>query len=100
MNDTGKEEKLISLLEVRRTDEFWAEKKEAILAAARPLPAVARTWLLVPAAALAMVLVLVLSRVPKPEPAAVQQPVSVAFLEHLDFLDDMDVLEAISEDEL
>ena len=96
MNDE-KEKKLFSLLAARRSEAFWAAQGARIRSAAaarRP----ARAWLLVPAAA-AAVLVALLAR-PRVVPAPPEAQVSAAFLEHLDLLDDLDVLEAVPEDKL
>lgn len=99
MNDE-KEEKLISLLAARRSDAFWSRQKAAILSAAGEGTAPRRAWLLAPAAALAALLVLLLARGPRQQLPDDTQTVSAAFIEHLDLLDDMDVLEAIPEEEL
>lgn len=91
-----KEKELLSLLEVRRQDAFWAGQRARILsAAARP----ARAWLLAPVMAAAAVLVLLLARPGVKAPPA-EAVVSTAFLENLDMLDDMDVLEVVPEEEL
>ena len=60
----------------------------------------ARTWFLVPAAAMVVMMALVLARGPHRPLAGEPQAVSAAFLENLDMLDDLDVLEAVSEEEL
>lgn len=99
MNDE-KEEKLISLLAVRRGAAFWPRQKAAILRLAGEERGARPAWLLAPAAALAAILVLVLARGPRQELPSDPQAVSVAFIEHLDLLADMDVLEAIPEEEL
>lgn len=96
MNDE-KEKELLSLLAVRRQEAFWAGQRARILSAAPDRRA--RAWLLAPVMAAAAVLVLLLARpgVKDPPPEAA---VSTAFLENLDMLDDMDVLEAVPEEEL
>lgn len=96
MNDE-KEKELLSLVAVRRPDAFWARQRAEILSAARS--GSARAWLLAPAAAAAVLLVVLLakSRQEAPPPEAV---VSTAFLDHMDMLDDMDVLESVPEEEL
>lgn len=96
MNDE-KEKKLLSLAEVRRSDAFWARQRAEILSAANGRTA--RTWLLVPAAAAAVLLVVLLAN-PKQEAPPPEAVVSTAFLDHMDMLDDMDVLEAVPEEEL
>ncbi len=98
MRKDEREQRLSELLQVRRTEAFWAAQQARITAAAaRPAPP--RRWLLMPAAALSAALLLVLARdlrrQPEPQPA-----VTAAFIEHLDLLDDMDVLEAVPEEEL
>lgn len=95
-----KEEKLISLLAVRRGAAFWPRQKAAILRAAGEERGPRRAWLLAPAAALAAILVLVLARGPQERLPDGPGAVSAAFIEHLDLLADMDVLEAIPEEEL
>ncbi|MEW5906801.1 MAG: hypothetical protein AB1734_08505 [Elusimicrobiota bacterium] len=106
-----KEKKLLSLLAVERPEAFWSAQRERIIsaagggAAARRRPA--RLWLPAAAAAAVMIVALALPwrsdrppaalRTPSP---AVEPPVSPAFLEHLDLLADMDVLESLSEEEL
>lgn len=101
-----KEKKLISLLAVERPEAFWAAQRERIMSAAtRPRPA--RFWL--PAAVVAAVMIAALAlpwRTDRP-PVTLQAPlpadeppVSPAFLEHLDLLADMDVLESLPEEEL
>jgi len=99
MNDE-KEEKLLSLLAARRGETFWRRQKAGILRAAVEERGPRRTWLLAPAAALAALLVLVLARGPRQPLPDEPQGVSAAFIEHLDLLADMDVLEAVSEEEL
>ena len=99
MNDE-KEEKLLSLLAARRGDAFWRRQKAGILQAAGEGRRELRAWVLAPAAALAAVLVLVLARAPRQPIPDEPQAVSAAFIEHLDLLDDMDVLEAVPEEEL
>jgi len=100
MNDDEQDKKLLSLLAAPRSEAFWTRQKTEILAATRRKNSLARAWLLVPAAGLAALLVAVFgSRLQQPHPVA-PQAVSTAFLEHLDMLDDMDVLEAIPEEEL
>lgn len=100
MKDDEKENKLISLLAVRRPEAFWQRQQNAITGAAAKSRGSSRAWLLAPAAAAAAVLVVFLARLPGPAPAPETQIVSTAFLEHLDLLDDMDVLEAVPENEL
>jgi len=100
MKDEEKEEKLIALLAPRRSEAFWAMQKARIMAAAAEKPGLARAWLLAPAAVAAALLVVVLARGPRQLPVAEPATVSTAFLEHLDLLDDMDVLEAVPEEEL
>ncbi|HAF94461.1 MAG: hypothetical protein A2X34_07855 [Elusimicrobia bacterium GWC2_51_8] len=102
MKGKDKDEKLILLLAARKPDEFWARQKAEIMAAAGEKRGLTRSpWLLAPAAAVAAaMLVLVLARVPRHAPADAPQAVSTAFLENLDLLDDMDVLEAVTEEEL
>lgn len=97
MNE-DKEKKLISLLAVRRHDAFWQRQEKEILAAAAGRPSHRKAWLLAPAAALAALLFFT-GRPQTPAPAP-ENLVSTAFLEHLDLLDDMDVLEAVPENEL
>lgn len=99
MKDGEKEKKLISLLAVRRPEAFWRGQKAAIIGAAREDRGASGAWLLAPAAAVA-VLAVFLARPPGPAPEPETQSVSAAFLEHLDLLDDMDVLEAVPENEL
>ncbi len=98
MNDEANEKKLLSALAVRRPESFWAGQRAAIGGALRP-PARA-PWVLLPAAALAAFLVVVLAEKTRrpfvPEP----QAVSLAFIEHMDMLADMDVLEAVPEGKL
>jgi hypothetical protein len=99
MKDEEKDEKLIALLAARRSEAFWNARKAGILAGAGARSGVRRAWLLVPAAAMAALLVLALGRghrVNLDAPPAV----STAFLENLDLLDDMDVLEAIPDGDL
>jgi len=93
-----KEKKLFSLLAAKRSEAFWTRQKAGILAAAGR-PRLSAAWLLAPAAAAAALLLLFFPRpahFTPPEEAAV----STAFLEHIDLLDDMDVLEAVPEDKL
>ena len=99
MKDEEKENELLSLLAVRRPEAFWLRQKNAITRAAYEKNAVSRAWLLAPAAAAAAVLVMFLARTPQQAPAP-ETLVSTAFLENLDLLDDMDVLEAVPENEL
>ena len=93
-----KEKKLYSLLAAKRPEVFWARQKAAILAGTSiRRPSIA--WLLAPAAAAAALLLFFFPKYAHfspPEEAAV----STAFLEHIDLLDDMDVIEAVPEDEL
>jgi hypothetical protein len=98
MKDEKKEKKLVSLLEVRRTEAFWFRQKNGIIGAVSEKSAVSGGWLLAPVAAAA--LVIFLARMPGPAPEPDTKAVSTAFLEHLDLLDDMDVLEAVPENEL
>jgi len=97
MNE-DKEKKLISLLAVRRHEAFWQRQEKEILAAVAGRPSHRKAWLLAPAAALAALLFFT-SRPQTPAPSP-ESLVSTAFLEHLDMLDDMDVLEAVPENEL
>lgn len=99
MKDEEREEKLAALLAPRRSEAFWAGQKARIMAAAAEGRTFSRAWLLAPVAAAALLL-LVPGREPR-QPAADAPPaVTTAFLDHLDFLDDMDVLEALPEEEL
>jgi hypothetical protein len=100
MKDEEKDEKLTALLSARRSEAFWAGQKARIMAVAVEKPGLKRAWLLAPAAVAAALLVVVLARAPREFPAGETQAVSTAFLEHLDLLDDMDVLEAVTEEEL
>jgi len=100
MKDEEKEEKLIALLAPRRSEVFWSRQKAQIMAAAAQKRGLMRVWVLAPAAAIAALLVVVLARGPRQPPQEEPQVVSTAFLEHLDLLDDMDVLEAVPEEEL
>lgn len=100
MKDEEKDDKLVSLLAVRRSEAFWSAQKARIMSAAAQKRGVARAWLLAPAAAMAVLTLLVLSREPRHQPQDEPRAVSTAFLEHLDLLDDMDVLEAVPEEEL
>ena len=100
MKDTEREEKLISLLAARRTDAFWAGQKARVTAAAAERRGLAGAWMLAPAAAMAAVVIFALARAPHQAPPAAPQAVSTAFLENLDLLDDMDVLEAVREEDL
>lgn len=96
MNDEDEEKRLLSLMVPRRHEAFWLAQKRRILARVKPRRS--RAWLLLPAAVTAGVLLL-LSRPPVQPPPA-EPPVSTAFLEQLDLLDDMDVLEAVPEEKL
>lgn len=101
MNAEEKEKKLLSLLRVERGEAFWSARRETISAAARADRPAGRAWLLLPAAAAAVLLLFVLperSGPPKPPPA--EASVSGAFLENLDLLADMDVLESLPEEVL
>lgn len=99
MNEEEKERKLLSLLATRRSEAFWAAQRARLTSAAAGKRGPARAWLLAPAAAAALLAVL-LAR-PQREPLQTEpQVVSAAFIEHLDLLGDMDVLEAIPEEEL
>ncbi|HBA59265.1 MAG TPA: hypothetical protein DCZ92_00290 [Elusimicrobia bacterium] len=100
MNDDEKDKKLLSLLAAPQSEAFWTRQKEAIIAATRRKSGPARAWLLVPAAGLAALLVAVFGSQLQGPRSDAPQAVSTAFLEHLDLLDDMDVLEAIPEEEL
>jgi len=99
MKDEEKEEKLLSLLAARRSEAFWNARKAGIISAAQARSGVKKTWLLVPAAAMAALLFFALGRSPR---GSLDTPpsVSTAFLENLDLLDDMDVLEAIPDGDL
>lgn len=99
MKDEEKEDRLVSLLAARRSEAFWAAQRARITAGAVRKRVPARAWLLAPAAAAAAVLIVLLAKPQLPVPAP-ETVVSTAFLEHLDLLDDMDVLEAVSEEEL
>jgi hypothetical protein len=98
MNDE-KEKALFSLMAVRRHEAFWQRQKKEILAAASGVPAHRKVWLLAPAGVLAA-LVFFAVRPHSPAPDPENRLVSAAFLEHLDMLDDMDVLESVPEKEL
>lgn len=100
MKDEEKEEKLVSLLAVRRSEAFWSAQEARLMSAAAGKRSFARAWALAPAAAMAALLVLVLTRGPRQSPIGEPQGVSTAFLEHLDLLDDLDVLEAVPEEDL
>lgn len=99
MNDEEREKKLISLLAARRGEAFWAAQRARITAAAAEKRGPARAWLLAPAAA-AVLLAVLLARPQRAPLETDPQAVSAAFIEHLDLLDDMDVLEAVPEEEL
>jgi hypothetical protein len=94
------EEKLTSLLAPRRSEAFWAGQKARIMSASREKRALPRAWLAVPALAAVALLLLVPGRAPRQPAADTDAAVTTAFLEHLDFLADMDVLEAVPEEEL
>ena len=49
---------------------------------------------------MAAIVIFALARAPHQAPPPAQQAVSTAFLENLDLLDDMDVLEAVREEDL
>jgi hypothetical protein len=98
MNDE-KEKKLFSLMAANRHEAFWQRQKKEILARTSAAPSHRKAWLLAPAAAAAALLFFVV-RPQAPAPVPENQLVSTAFLEHLDLLDDMDVLEAVPENEL
>ncbi|HBB67646.1 MAG TPA: hypothetical protein DCZ93_10195 [Elusimicrobia bacterium] len=99
MNEDEKERKLLSLLAPRRSEAFWAAQRARIASSAAERKGPARAWLLAPAAAAALLAVLLVR--PQREPMQTEpQVVSAAFIEHLDLLDDMDVLEAVPEEEL
>ena len=101
MKDEEKEKKLISLFAPLRSEAFWARQKAEIMAAAGETRGLtSRAWLLAPAAAMAALLVVVLVRGPREARVEETQIVSTAFLENLDLLDDMDVLEAVTEEDL
>ncbi|MDD2805171.1 MAG: hypothetical protein PHV33_06420 [Elusimicrobiales bacterium] len=100
MNDEEREKKLLSLLAPRRSEAFWAAQRSRALAGTAGKRASRRAWLLAPAAALAALLVILSARAPHRQPPADSPAVSTAFIEHLDLLDDMDVLEAIGEEDL
>ncbi len=99
MNDEEKEKKLLSALAVSRPEAFWARQRAAIRAAAGPARR-PRAWLLLPAAGLAALLVAVLAERTRRPSAPEPQAVSLAFIEHMDMLADMDVLEAVPEGKL
>ncbi len=99
MKDEEEDEKLIPLLSARRSEAFWNAQKAEILSAAGSRSGIRRAWLLVPAAAMAALLVLALGRGHRVNPDT-PPAVSTAFLENLDLLDDMDVLEAIPDGDL
>ncbi len=98
MNEEEKEEKLLSLLSARRSPAFWSAQRARILSAAPQRSARGPAWLLLPASVALLVAVLVRA----PRTPEVQEPpaITAAFIEHLDLLDDMDVLEALPEGEL
>lgn len=100
MKDDEKEKKLIELMAVERPEAFWLRQKRAISGAAAGSRAASKTWLLMPAAAAAALAVIFLVRQPEPAADYKVPSVSTAFLENLDLLDDMDVLEAVPESEL
>ena len=101
MKDEEKDEKLISLLAVRRSDVFWARQKTEIMSIATQKHVAQRAWLLAPVLGMAALLVMVMSpRAPRQLPADGDKVVNTAFIEHLDMLADMDVLEAVPEEEL
>lgn len=99
MNDEEKEKRVLSALAVSRPERFWAVQKAAIEAAVRP-PANRGAWLLLPAAGLAALLVAVMVEKAHRQAAPEPQAVSLAFIEHMDMLADMDVLEAVPEGKL
>ncbi len=95
MNGDEKDKRLFSLMAVRRGEAFWAGRRAAIISAVAEKGQARRVVL--PALGLAAALLLVLLapwRRPEPE----QPAVSAAFLENIDMLDDMDVLEALPEE--
>ncbi|HAH32424.1 MAG TPA: hypothetical protein DCL44_08960 [Elusimicrobia bacterium] len=100
MKDDEKAIKLVSLLAVRRSDAFWARQRAQIMAAATEKHSLTRAWFLAPAAAMVALMVFVLARGPWLPHMEEQQMVSTAFIESLDLLEDLDVLEAVSEEEL
>jgi len=97
MKDKEKEEKLLSLLVPRRSDVFWARQKAQIMAAVAAKRGFSRAWLLAPAGVMAALLVFALARAPRQLPMNEAPAISTAFLENLDLLDDMDILEAVPE---
>jgi len=100
MKDDEKEIKLVSLLAVRRSDAFWARQRAQIMAAATKKHGSARAWLLAPAAVAVAIMAIVLARGPRLPQMEEQQLVSTAFIESLDLLEDLDVLEVVPEREL
>ncbi|HAT72304.1 MAG TPA: hypothetical protein DCS63_05760 [Elusimicrobia bacterium] len=99
MKEEEKEKELAALLAVRRPEDFWLRQKNAIISAASEKRAPARAWLLMPVAAAAALMLVFLARTPVRVPGP-ETLISTAFLDHLDLLDDMDVLEAVPENEL
>ncbi len=94
-----KEMKLLSLMAVGRSDGFWLRQRNHILARTSVSGRGAGRWLLVPAAALAAMLLFVARHRPE-APVHEVQKVEISFLENLDLLSDMDVLESIPEDKI
>lgn len=100
MKDEEKEKKLISLLAVERPEAFWTRQKKEIIGTVSGKRMTSRAWLLVPATAMAGLLVFAAGRGSRQVVLDEAPSVSTAFLENLDLLDDMDVLEAIPEGDL
>lgn len=101
MNAEEREKKLLNLMRVERGEAFWAARREAISAAARADRPAGRAWLLVPAAAAAALLLVAMpERGGPPQVPPMEASVSGAFLENLDLLADMDVLESLPEEVL
>ncbi len=96
MNADDKEKKLLGLLAPRRSEAFWAGRRAEIVSSARRRPL--GRLVMVPALGVAVALLIVLLHPRKEAPD--RAVVSAAFLENLDMLDDMDVLEAVPEDRL
>jgi len=100
MKDEQKEQKILSMMAARRPDGFWEAQKKRILGAVEENPRNYRAWLFAPVAAAAVVMVFVLARGPSQVTPDEPGSVSTAFLDHLDLLDDMDVIESVPEEEL
>jgi hypothetical protein len=98
--DDPDDRRLADLLKVRRSETFWAAQRGRVngrldAAAGR---AGLRAWVLVPSAVAAAVVGLVLARQPwRTAPAPGPEP---GLLEHLDMLEDMDVLESLTKENL